>query len=265
MLELPVYDNLILRFNGRIRARKEPDRTVSYLDSLDQSSNCGGYDVTVLKNDDDFMQWKKRVKTCSIVCTCIKPGEIPDSLDLHETYEMKMEDFENPSTPLTIGWHINVLPKSEMRSNDFDAIICAISKPCLFKAKGINKSTLLPQWPAKARLPSDRKMEMVSAAMLRFSKRAMDPNDAFFAYLYHHHITAIDMTLEKLLISKGYLQRIVAASIDAYLPADHGDHHVLCQIKYALQLALPGYVPVVRFQTSPSTSDDDDDDDDNDN
>jgi hypothetical protein len=75
--------------------------------------------------------------------------------------------------------------------------------------------------------------------------------------MYYNYIIYIDVTLQQLAVSTGYLPCIVAMCIDKYLPAELGDHIVLNQIKDALQLALPAYIPVRRYLTSPSTSDDD--------
>jgi len=262
--EIDAY-TCVHRFYSKIRALN--GRKISYLDTLDLSINCGNSDVIVERRGDDYFVMPFSESQPSLGVSFFVPFSTVcmdavhhfervkachDTLDLYECTEMKMDDPENPDNP-SVGWHVSILPKSEMQTQMFDSAIGSISKN-LIKCKGLS---LLINRRNRARLPSDRRMEMVSSALLRYSKRTTDPNDAFFAYLYHHHITAVDLTLEQMSESKGFLPRIIAAAVDAYLPAQYGDHRNLDEIKDALQKALSMYTAVRRYVTTPDTSDDD--------
>jgi len=111
--------------------------------------------------------------------------------------------------------------------------------PCKIEGRGD-----ISFWPDLAPVPSDPHMQCIASALYQFSKFAEDPNDAFFAFLYYHHIGSIDMEFASCLQIDDYFTQLVACAIDTFQVEEPGDHVYVDDVKKRLSEVVEGYTPI---------------------
>ena len=109
---------------------------------------------------------------------------------------------------------------------------------------GGGSSNATSLWPDSAPIPSDPHMQCIASALFQYSKSAEDPNDAFFAFLYYHHIGSIDMEFTSCLQSNDFFAQLVACALDKFIVEEPCDHVYVDDVKKRLADVIEGYMPL---------------------
>lgn len=145
-----------------------------------------------------------------------------------------------------VGRHVIFSPKVDMPLSEFLESFKKPLQDCKLIYGGESSYSCF-DWPERAPVPSESIMQHVSGALYQYCKSAQDGTDSTFAYLYYHHIGAVDWTWDECMHSDWFLPRLVGKALNLYLPTCYGDYAFIDDAKHRLETLLPGYEAVYEY------------------